>query len=229
MTGQAKTCHIGQGMHARVFGQGNAWAVELCGQADHVLVARNAQRFFFERGRQNAHAQRLAQHQHIAHLGAVVALDLGGVNQAHHHQAVNRLHRVNGVSASNRNACGVTHILAALQDAPDGVNRQHVDRHAHQAQRHDGGAAHGIHIADGIGRGNAAKVIRVVHDGHEEVCGGNQRLLVVELVHRRIVGSFNADQELRWHHKPGAVLHALQDVAQHSGRNLAATAAAVGQ
>jgi hypothetical protein len=102
--------------------------------------------------------------------------------------------------------------------------RQHVDRHAHQRQRHDGRAAHGIDVADGVGGGDAAEVERVVDDGHEEVGGGDQRLLVVEPVDGGVVGGLDAHQQL---FGDGHLRRALEDVRQHAGRDLAAAAAAV--
>jgi hypothetical protein len=103
--------------------------------------------------------------------------------------------------------------------------RQHVDRHAHQRQRHDGRAAHGIDVADGVGGGDAAEVERVVDDGHEEVGGGDQRLLVVELVDRGVVGGLDAHQQLG--RGMGIAAVPLRISRQHAGRDLAAAAAAV--
>ena len=82
------------------------------------------------------------------------------------------------------------------EDAADGLRGQHVDRHADQRQRQDRPAAHRIDIGDRVGRGDAAEVVRVVDDRHEEVGGRDQRLLVVELVHRGVVGGLDADQQL---------------------------------
>jgi hypothetical protein len=53
------------------------------------------------------------------------------------------------------------------------------------------GAAHGVHAADGVGRGNAAATHRVVNDRYEEAGGGNQGLSL-SFVNRCIVGGFNA-------------------------------------
>ena len=130
------------------------------------------------------------------------------------------------MAPGNRNARRAANRSATFQNLANGLGGQHIDGHAHQRQRHDGRAPHGVDVGDGIGGGNAAKVKRVVHDGHEEVGGGNQRLLVVELVDGRIVRRLNA------HHQflgDGHGRHAFQNVRQHARRNLAATATAVGQ
>ena len=90
----------------------------------------------------------------------------------------------------------------------------------------DGRLMWGVHVADGVGRGDATEVKRVIDDGHEKIGGGNQRLLVIELVDRRVVSSFNAHQQFRRHwHGAGA----FQNIRQHTRGNLAATAATVRQ
>ena len=91
------------------------------------------------------------------------------------------------MAACDGNTCCLTHTLPAFQNTAYGVSAEHIDGHADQRQRKDGRAAHGVHIADGVGGGDASKVKRVVHHRHEKVGGGNQGLLVVEQIHSRIV------------------------------------------
>src|SRR5882762_2687670 len=59
--------------------------------------------------------------------------------------------------------------FTALENSPDRLERQLVDRHRHQRQREERASAHGVHIRDRVGRGYCAKVERIVHDRHEEV------------------------------------------------------------
>ena len=105
------------------------------------------------------------------------------------------------------------------------TERQLVERHADQRQRHDRPAAHRVDVGDRVGRGDAAEVERIVDDRREEIGGGDQRLLVVQPVDRRVVGGLGADQQFRRHRKPPP--SSLQDLGQHAGRDLAAAAAAV--
>ena len=130
------------------------------------------------------------------------------------------------MAAGNRDAGSAANRGATLQDAADGRSRQHIDRHAHQRQRQDRPAAHGVHVRDGVGGSNAAKVERVVDDGHEEIGGGDQRLLVIKSVDRRIVRGLDTHQQFRGN---GHGAHALEDLRQHARRDLAATATAMGQ
>ena len=224
MAGQAEAGDIRQRMHAVQRGQIGAGGVELRGAGDHLRVAVGAERVLFERGRHHAHPQWLAQHQQVAHPGIGVALNPFRVHQAHRHQPVDRFDRVDGVAAGNRNARLAADRGATLQDLSDRCQRQHVDRHAHQRQRHDRPAAHGVHVADGVGGGDAPEVERVVDDGHEEVGGGDQRLLVVEAVDGGVVAGLDAHQQFRGDRH---LRRALEDVRQHAGRDLATAAATV--
>ena len=187
MTGQTKAGHIGHGVYPFQCGQIGAWRVEQGGHGQHLRIAGSVQFFFLECRRQNAHAQRLAQHQSVAHPRVRIALDAFRMHQAQRHQAINRLHRINGVATSNWDTGSAANRGATFENAADGGGGQYIDRHAHQRQRQNGPPAHGVYIRYGVGGGNAAKVKRVVDDRHEEIGGGDQRLLFVELVHRRVI------------------------------------------
>ena len=146
------------------------------------------------------------------------------MNQAHDHQPINGLDRVDGVATGDGNARRCTGRTTAIQNAANGLRAQDTHRHAHQRQRHDRPAAHGIDITDGIGGSNSSKVEWVIDDGHEEVGGGNQGLLIVEQIDRCIIGRVDPHQELGRHRQACA---ALENLGEHAGCNLAATAAAV--
>ena len=225
MSGQTKTRHVGDRVHAGQLGQQRAGRVQLGGVGDHFAVARIVEFELLERSRINAHAQRLAQHQHVAGLGFGVAAHAVGVDQTHGDQTVDGLDRIDGVAARNRNAGCAAHVLPAAHDGTDHVERQLVDRHGDQRQRHDRLAAHGIDIRQRIRRGDAAELIRIVHDGHEEIGGGDQRLRVVELVDGGVVRGLDAHHQLGWNH--GIRAAGFQNFRQHARRDLAAAAAAM--
>ena len=226
MPGQSETGHIGQGVHAVQRRQLGPRRIELGGHRKHAGVAGFVQLFLFERSRQNAHAQRLAQNQPVAHAGIGIALDALGVHQPQSDQPVNGLHRIDGVATGNRDAGRLAHGRTPSQDLADGFQREHIDGHAHQRQRHDGRAAHGVHVRNRIGRRDTPKVKRVINDGHEEVGGGNQRLFGIELVDRRVVRSLDPHQQLRRQRHGGG---GLENLRQHARRDLATTAASVGE
>ncbi len=85
-------------------------------------------------------------------------------------------------------------------------------------------ATHGVHIRNGIGRGNAPKIVGVVHDGHEEVGGWNHRLAPADVVHRRVVAAGVAHQQVG---VLGLGNAGVQHLVEHGRRNFAATARTV--
>ena len=194
------------------------------GVVDHGFVAHIWQHFFFECRRQNAHANRFAQNQDIAHFGIGIAFNVIGVCQSQGDQAIDGFNRINGVAACNGNPSGSTDALSTIQNLSNHAQGQDIDGHAHQSQSHDGLCTHGIHIGDGIGGGNAAKFKRIVHDGHEEVCGGNQGLVLIQLVNGRVVSRFNAHQQFGGERHGGG---RAQNFAQDARRNFAAATAAM--
>jgi hypothetical protein len=226
MAEQAEAGHVGHGVHALELGELGADRVRLGGRGDERRIALRVQLLLLERGAQHAHAKRLGQDQHVARARRTVPEHPIGVDQAHHRQAVDRLQAVDRVAAGDRHArCGAGR-LAALEDLADRLHRQLADRHADDRQRHDRPPAHGPHIGQGVGRGDPAEVERVVDHRHEEVGGGDQRLLLVQLPDRRVVGGLGPHQQVR---EGAGRRHALEDVLQHRGRQLAAAAAAMGE
>ncbi len=131
-----------------------------------------------------------------------------------------------GARPGDRDAGGAAHRRPAFEDAANGLRRQPGDRHAHQRQREDRPAAHRVDVADRIGRGDAAEVVRIVDDRHEEIGRRDQGLLVVEPVHGGVVGGLDADQQCgRDRHRR----RALEDLREHARGDLAAAAAAMRQ
>ena len=118
------------------------------------------------------------------------------MHETDHDQSVDRLDRVDAVAAGDRDAGRCADRFAAVQDAADRLHRQLVDRHADQRQREQRRAAHRVDVRDRVRCGDAAEVERIVDDRHEEVGGRDDRLLVVQPIHRRVVGRFDADEQL---------------------------------
>ena len=116
--------------------------------------------------------------------------------------------------------------LAALEDAPDGIDRQLVDRHADERQREERRAAHRIDVGDGVGRRDHAEIARIVDDGHEEVRRRDDRLPLVQSIDGGVVGGLDADQQRRREHGRAGL---AQDLLQQRGRDLATAAAAVAE
>ena len=186
-------------MNAVYGGQILARCVQLGGAGDHGCVAFSIQRIFFECRREYAYTQWFAEYELISRTRICIALEFVGMHQTHHHQPIDGFDRINRVTASDGDACSSTHRFATGQYLAYDLDRQFVDRHTDQCQCHDGCATHGIHIRDGIGGGDTAKVEGIIDDGHEKIGGGNQCLFIIELVDSSIISSFYTDQQLRRH------------------------------
>ncbi len=63
------------------------------------------------------------------------------------------------------------------------------------ASANSGVAAHRIDIGDRVGRGDRAEIERIVDDRHEKIGRRDDRLTLVQLVDRRIVGRLDADEQ----------------------------------
>ena len=194
------------------------------GRIHHLPITFRIKFAFFQGGTQDAHAQRLAENQHITRLRRVIALDVVRMRHPHADQTVDRLGRINGMTARDRNACRFAYRCAAGKNVAYGFQRQLAYGHAHHGQRQNRRGTHGIHVGQGIGCSDAPEVARVIHDGHEEIGGDDDRLRVVEFVHRRIVATLGTDHQVRvrWRER-----HCSQHFGQHRRSDLAAATAAV--
>ena len=207
-------------------GQHRSRRIEFGRAADHLPVALLRQFTLLERRAHDANAQTLAENQHIARLRADIALELVRMHHAQGDQTVDRLGRIDGMAARHGNPGGRTHRFAAGQDPLDHIGRQFADRHADNRQRQDRLRAHGIHVGQGIGRRDAAEIDRIIDNRHEKIGGGDDRLMFVQAVHRRIIAGFGADQQIGMNQ---AGWHFRQNFAQQGRGNFAAAAAAVGE
>ena len=146
------------------------------------------------------------------------------MHKARHRQAVNGLGAMNGVTTSDDGAGLIGLGIAAPQDF---LHRMlvHFFRNAHDVQRQPGLAAHGVHIAEGVGGGDLPVHEGVVHNGWEEVGGLHYGKLLAHRVNAGIVAFVVAHQKL------GVRMsgEALQQLAQGAGADLGAAAGTAGQ
>ncbi len=109
-------------------------------------------------------------------------------------KAVFRLVVLNGVAAGN-NAAGLHGLaVAALQNAPDGLQR----KAAWNAQKIHGQlwhAAHGVNVAEGVGRGDLAEKIRIVYDGREKIHRLDHGHLRRDLINTGVIAAVIAHQQ----------------------------------
>ena len=91
-------------------------------------------------------------------------------------------------------------VSGALEHLAQALEAQLLDRPGDEAQRAYRLCAHGVDVAQGIGGGDAAIVERVVDDGREDIDGLDQRQIVAQAEHRRVVGASVADQQAWFGH-----------------------------
>ncbi|MCY1180592.1 hypothetical protein D9M73_210470 [compost metagenome] len=128
------------------------------------------------------------------------------------------------MAAGQRDAGFGAHRTATADHFAGHFRRQHVDRPAEDGDGHQRVAAHGVDVADGVGGGDAAEVVRVIDDRHEEVGGRDHTALVIEGVDCRVIARGIADPEFRVQGL-GAALG--ENHLEHLRRDLAATTGAV--
>ncbi len=93
-------------------------------------------------------------------------------------------------------APGLVRLLgAAREDLAEDVPVPAFAREADHAERVEGLAAHGVDVADGVGRGDGAVVARVVDDGREEVDRGDQCARLVQAHDGGVVAVLGADEQ----------------------------------
>jgi hypothetical protein len=98
--------------------------------------------------------------------------------------------------AAQNGAAGLVHFLgAALEDGAQ-VVQVALGGVRQDGERRDGPPAHGVHVAQRVGRGDGAEGLGIVHDGREEVHGLHQGKLRRQLVHAGIVGGVKPDQHV---------------------------------
>ncbi len=118
------------------------------------------------------------------------------MHQTGDRHAVLGLGIVDGVAADERAPRLFEHRRPAAQHLSEQVDREGVSRPADHLERRQRSAAHRIHIAERIGRGNAPPVVCLVDDWGEEVHGLHQRDLVGEAVDARVVRPLDTDKEV---------------------------------
>ena len=226
MAQKAKAGDVGHGVDALHAAQGLAHKVQLGRGGDQGVIAGGGNLLLLEGGAQDADPKGLGQDQYVPGPGPGILQHPVGMDQTQGHQAIDRFDTVYGMSPGYRNARRGADRGAPRQDLANGVRRQLVDGHADNGQGHDRGSAHGVDVRQGVGRRDPAKVEGVIHYGHEEVGGRHQGLGVVQPPDRRVIRAFGPHQQVG---EAGRRRHFRQDVLQHSGRDLAAAAAAVGE
>ena len=129
-----------------------------------------------------------------------------------------------GVAAEERDPGFDECVGAALEDRPDDIGRGTVLGKRRDGERRARRAAHRIHVAERIGRGDPAEEVRVVDDRREEVDGLDQRRSVTPPIHAGIVGRPVVDKDAI----VGGRRQVAEDGIELGRRQFAGAAGAVG-
>ena len=181
---------------------------------------------------QDPETERLGQRQRRAGFSGVVAQQGVGVAEAGDSQAVLRLRVVDAVATRKMGARLEADVGASAQHLGGELERDLVPRPCQQVDREQRFATHGVDVGEGVGRGDAAPVVGVVHDRGEEVGGRDHRAATRPLVDPyggTVVAVLEAHDEIT---DTGSSRGASGQVGQHAleltGRHLAGTATAGG-
>ena len=98
--------------------------------------------------------------------------------------------------ARQRDAGVITHGATTADHFAGHFRRQQMHRPAQNRNGHQWVTAHCIDVADGIGGGNTAEIVRVIDDRHKEIGGRNHPALVIQGIDRSIVTRGIADPQL---------------------------------
>ena len=196
MAQQAEAGHIRTGMDFRALQHGfRRLVVQLRHGANKPVILRRIQQIRLCSGGQYAGSQRLGQHQRVAGSCAHVPQHPVRADIARDAQAVFRLIVLNGMAAGNH-AAGLHRLLvAALQNSADSLLGE-TARHTQQIHGHGGPSAHGVHIAEGVGRGDLAEPEGIVHNGGEEIHGVDGGDLIGDPIDAGIVAGVKAHQQV---------------------------------
>ena len=174
MPKQAEAGHIRQCVDLEICKYGGGLAIERAHDSDGVVDCAETILAILGRGSDDAQANRLGEHQQIARSSASVRKHLARMHAAHDGQAKNRLFRLNGVPAHDGDARLGRLVRRATQDVAQNFRRKLLIREAHEIEGRQRFAAHGVNIAEGIGRCDGAKIVRPIDDGGEEIGRENE-------------------------------------------------------
>jgi len=123
---------------------------------------------------------------------------------------------------ARQHRAGLQHLfVAALQNFAQQIQIHRLGK-AYDIQRGQGPPAHRVNVAQSVRRRDLPEQIRILHHRREEIQRGDQRLLVVDAVHRRVVVAVKADQQVF----VGLFGQLAQHAAQRPGPQLGRAAAA---
>ena len=134
----------------------------------------------FERGREDARAERFGEHEHVARTGAGVGDDALRV-----HVPVTAIPYFGSASLIVWPPRIATPAARATREPPfrmrARIARSRSSGNAAMLSAVSGRAAHRVDVGERVGRGDAAEVVRIVDDRREEIDRLHEREIVAQL------------------------------------------------
>ena len=142
------------------------------------------------------------------------------MDHAGHGEPVFQLRIIDAVAAHQQGPGLMNLIQAAGQDSQEHLFGHGLDGVADDVEGRQGPPAHGVHVAQGIGRGDLAERVGIVDHGGKKVHRLDQRDLGRQAIHPRVIRGLHADQQVGM----GLDGQSLQNFLQNPGRNFGSSA-----
>ena len=154
-----------------------------------------------DRGRHDPRAERLGQHEIVAGPRAVVGEHRAGIDLAHRdHSVLGLARRRSSDPPAPRSPPRLRSLLGTPANDLLGQSLvQQSSRKRQQVEREERPPPHGVHVRERVGGRDPSEVVRIVHDGREEVHGDDQSAVVRDTVHGRVVARAGVDEHAGVH------------------------------
>ena len=170
-----------------------ASAAAALGRGSGVVGRRQAR---LDGCRDHARAQRFGEHQAVAGAGRRVRQHAVGVDRAGDAEPVLRLDVLDGVAAEQDRARLGKLLAAAAQDGAGLLEIEVLGRDGQEVERRARPRAHGVQIAQRVGRRDLAELPGIVHDRRQHVHRLHQRQVVRQPVHTAVVTGPEPDEHV---------------------------------
>ena len=142
-----------------------------------------------------ARTERLREEEDVARARPGLRPDPLRMHQADDREPVLRLGVANRVATRENRASSTNALLGPGEHLAEHLDRKLL-RKGGDRERQERRAAHRVHVVQRVRRGDGAERSRIVDERREEVDREHDRPLVVQAVHRRIVGRIETDEQI---------------------------------
>ena len=196
VTDKPEPRYIHCGSNQSFFREIGAGSVELNHHLDGFLFESGAGQTTFDRSCGDANPERLCQHEQISGPGRGVGEHVARGDQTGDRQSEYWFWVANGVAA-HQHALRFFHFTGSASENRVNDGRRHqIRRDAHQVERGQWTAAHGIDIRKRICCRDLPINKRIVHDGREKIHRLDERPVTVDAINACVVRSRGSDEQV---------------------------------